>query len=235
MAFLQQVNPHLYYACLLGVLDLLTDDSSAYSAAMDFALVGMAWVVVSGLRMRTLREKVGVGIAMSMGTIAGVTSIVKATIFPSLSNGDITFTSASLHIWSMAEPSITIIAASIPMLRIIFTHARKLTTQKSTPKPGNANSGSGPSIGGGDRQQQNGPGTGSAPYVNNTGRPYGIPYANSFENSDETLMLEDLEPGHRLQAKARQLRIAEDEVIVEGVEPAQPASVLGSGRRFGRA
>lgn len=96
---------------------------------MDFALVGMAWFIVSRLHMRSTREKVGVGIALSMGMIAGAASIVKADIFPTLMNGDISYTSASLHIWSIAEPSITIVAASSPLIRVLFAHVAALTTR----------------------------------------------------------------------------------------------------------
>lgn len=101
-----------------------------YSAAMDFILVGVAWHVVSKLRaLRHLREKVGVGLAMSMGIVAGVSSVVKAAVLPQLiSGGDVTFVVVKSHICSMAEASTTIIAVSVPLLRILFSHVKNTTT-----------------------------------------------------------------------------------------------------------
>lgn len=155
---------------------------------MDIALVGMAWIVVSKLHMRSKREKFGVGVAMSMGIIAGATSIVKATIFPTLSDGDITFTSASLHIWSMVEPAITIIAASIPMLRIIFTHVKQMATQNST-RIGMGNSDYGPGTNG----RRKGSGSVSVVIVSNSDGPKRAPYVDKFQSSEEILMLESLQ------------------------------------------
>lgn len=97
---------------------------------MDFALVGMAWSVLGQLKMRTTRERVGLGIAMSMGVLAGITSIVKAAILPSLAGGDISFAAASLHIWSIAEPSVTIMAASIPLLRVLFAEVKQMRSTR---------------------------------------------------------------------------------------------------------
>lgn len=98
---------------------------------MDFALVGVAWYVVSGLHMRSWREKIGLGLAMSMGAAAGATSIVKAAVLPSLSGSDFTFTSPSLHVWSLAEPAVTIMAASMPLLRVLCLRVTQARTRPS--------------------------------------------------------------------------------------------------------
>lgn len=194
---------------------------------MDFALVGMAWGVVSRLRVRPRREKLGVGLAMSMGIIAGVTSIIKATIFPTIAKGDVTYTSASLHIWSIAEPSMTIIAASIPLLRILFTHARHLTTQKSGTHLALGKIGTGPS-GGGSETKRTGPGL--MRFSITRAGPYELPYANvdGFKSIEEIMMLEDLEEVARVQTgdslEVPQVEKADD----EGIELTRPASVLGS-------
>ena len=50
--------------------------NAAWCVAADFALALLPWKLVWGLRLR-LREKVGVGIAMSMGLLAGICAIVK--------------------------------------------------------------------------------------------------------------------------------------------------------------
>lgn len=173
---------------------------------MDIALVGMAWIVVSKLQMRSKREKFGVGIAMSMGIIAGATSIVKATIFPTLSDGDITFTSASLHIWSIVEPAITIIAASIPMLRIIFAHVKQMATQNST-RIGMGNPEYGPDTTNGRRK---GSGSVSVVTVSNNDGPRRTPYVDKFQSSEEILMLETLQAPHVRTENSSPPRVVED-------------------------
>jgi hypothetical protein len=50
--------------------------NAAWCVAADFALALLPWKLVWGLRLN-LREKVGVGIAMSMGILAGICAIVK--------------------------------------------------------------------------------------------------------------------------------------------------------------
>ncbi|KAF3767860.1 hypothetical protein M406DRAFT_252519 [Cryphonectria parasitica EP155] len=91
----------------------------AYAAAMDFTLVAMAWVLVSRLKLRTRGERIIVGIAMSMGVFAGAASIVKAVELPAISLPDYSYQFARVHFWSITEPSVTIIATSIPMLRVL--------------------------------------------------------------------------------------------------------------------
>lgn len=180
---------------------------------MDFALVAISWSVVSKLQMRSTREKVGLGVALSMGVVAGATSIVKAAILPTLAEGDITYTSASLHIWSIAEPSVTIMAASIPLLRVLFSHVRKMrtsanntntgsfatTTTTTTTRPGYGRS---RSLGGSVKHAT----VGSIPVLaakvvssggGGSSRPpyeyemYGVP--EEVETSDKSVMLDNLQ------------------------------------------
>ncbi|KAJ4390600.1 hypothetical protein N0V93_004196 [Gnomoniopsis smithogilvyi] len=193
------------------------DHFPAYSAAMDFALVGMAWIVVSRLQMRKRREKFGVGLAMSMGIIAGATSIVKAVIFPTLSNGDVTFTSASLHIWSMVEPSITIIATSIPLLRVIFTHVRHLATQSGSAHYGSGNADYRRSIAASANRRRKGSGSISTVTVSNSGGSNRTPYVDSSKDSDEIVMLESLHEVPLVEMEPRQTPEVED--VEEGANP----------------
>lgn len=185
---------------------------------MDFALVGMAWIVVSKLHMRNRREKFGVGLAMSMGLIAGATSIVKAVIFPTLSSGDITFTSASLHIWSMVEPSVTIIATSIPLLRVIFTQVRRMTTQNNSTQVGNGNTAYARSISGSEGRHK-GSGSVSFTTVNISGGSKGMPYVDSSNDSNEALMLENLPPVVPLEIETEHHQQPEAEDVAEGSKP----------------
>lgn len=50
--------------------------SGAWSAFSDFVLIGMSWVVVWSVKMRT-REKVGTALAMSIGAVSGGITIFR--------------------------------------------------------------------------------------------------------------------------------------------------------------
>ncbi|KAI3392869.1 hypothetical protein diail_5044 [Diaporthe ilicicola] len=96
---------------------VLTMFSAAYSAAADFALAVIPWVLIWKLQMN-IKEKIGVGICMSLGIVAGATSIMRCQKIPLLLTADFTFESGQLSIWSAAEIATTIMAASIPVLRL---------------------------------------------------------------------------------------------------------------------
>ncbi|EFQ35342.1 hypothetical protein CGRA01v4_13362 [Colletotrichum graminicola] len=92
--------------------------ASGYSALMDILLAMLPWPMILGLQMK-IQEKIGVGIAMSMGLLAGSTAIIKCTTLPSLLSGDFTYDGGQLAIWGTCETSVTIMAASIPVLRVL--------------------------------------------------------------------------------------------------------------------
>ncbi|KAL1858354.1 hypothetical protein VTK73DRAFT_7841 [Phialemonium thermophilum] len=95
--------------------------AAGYSAAADFLLALLPWRIIWSLQMKA-KEKFGVAIAMSMGIFAGATSVVKTMAIPALSSGDFTYHLTDLVIWGAAESAVTIIAASIPVLRTLFVH-----------------------------------------------------------------------------------------------------------------
>lgn len=67
--------------------------------------------------MRT-REKVAVGLAMSLGIFAGITAIVKTTFLVNLSKrSDFTFALPPLLMWAAAEDGLALVAASLATLR----------------------------------------------------------------------------------------------------------------------
>lgn len=61
--------------------------SGAYGAAMDFALALLPWKLLMVLQMRK-KEKIGAGLAMSMGVLAGIAAIVKTINLDKLHNGE---------------------------------------------------------------------------------------------------------------------------------------------------
>ncbi|GAB1309823.1 Rhodopsin domain-containing protein [Madurella fahalii] len=92
--------------------------SGVYSACMDFALAMLPWQFIWGLQMKQ-KEKIGVGIAMSMGVFAGITGLVKVSTIPKMLSNDFA-DGIDLWLWGNAETTVTIIAASIPMLRVMI-------------------------------------------------------------------------------------------------------------------
>ncbi|KAI1475589.1 hypothetical protein F4774DRAFT_421468 [Daldinia eschscholtzii] len=89
---------------------------SAYSGFMDFVLALLPWVIIRRLQM-SLKEKVGIAVAMSMGVFAGATAIVKSASLPVVNDDDFNYLGIELVTRSVAEIATTIIAASIPVLR----------------------------------------------------------------------------------------------------------------------
>lgn len=96
--------------------------AAAYSGIMDIVLAFLPWLTIRKLQMKKT-EKVGVAVAMCMGVFAGITAMVKTSQIPSLDTGDFTFYGAGLVIWGTAEGAVTIMAASIPILRVLIRQA----------------------------------------------------------------------------------------------------------------
>ncbi|KAM0329193.1 hypothetical protein ACHAQA_004492 [Verticillium albo-atrum] len=99
-----------------------------YSAALDFVLAFLPWQIIMGMSMRR-RERLGVAVAMSLGAIAGITAIVKAVLVVNMTSTDFTFDRVDLTIWTLTEPAASIMAVSIPVLRMLYheiksSHAR---------------------------------------------------------------------------------------------------------------
>jgi len=93
--------------------------AAGYSAAMEFILALLPWKIIWNLQMKR-KEKFGVALAMSMGIFGGATSVMKTISIPLLASADFTYASAPLVIWGAAESGVTIMAASIPVLRTLF-------------------------------------------------------------------------------------------------------------------
>ncbi|KAF4828196.1 hypothetical protein CGCTS75_v007571 [Colletotrichum tropicale] len=131
-------TPHLPVSCWrsedaisLGIF------GGFYSAASDFILALLPWKIVMGLQMRK-HEKIGVAIAMSMGVLAGVMGVMKAVqsiIMLDTSAPDLFWKICIMHVWAMAEPNVTIVAACIPVLRVLFRHIRS-TREAEYPSSG---------------------------------------------------------------------------------------------------
>ncbi|KAK0703955.1 hypothetical protein B0T26DRAFT_657548 [Lasiosphaeria miniovina] len=94
--------------------------SAGYSGAMDVVLALFPTVILWKWTM-SKRDKFGVIIAMSMGIVAGIASFVKCAMLPNLA-GDPSRSpdTVAVTIWGSAEGAITIMAASLPVLRALI-------------------------------------------------------------------------------------------------------------------
>ncbi|KAI8297734.1 hypothetical protein K4K59_003224 [Colletotrichum sp. SAR11_240] len=113
-------DPHTFQPCWSADSGLwMNMVGSIISALTDFILAMIPIKVVWGLQM-IKREKAGVAIAMGIGCLqvkANLTSVVSRRL-------------AVLSIWIHAEPNATIIAASIPVLRVLLRDARAYYARK---------------------------------------------------------------------------------------------------------
>ncbi|KAF4981519.1 hypothetical protein FZEAL_2704 [Fusarium zealandicum] len=103
--------------------------SAAYSALCDFVLAFLPWKMVFNLQMNRT-ERISVAIALSMGFFAGITGIMKAYqayVILDVRSSTYLYNQAVYWIWSMAEPNVTIVSASIPVLRGFVRNARNRT------------------------------------------------------------------------------------------------------------
>ena len=107
---------------------------------MDIVLAFLPWWIINR-RSLNRKERLGVLLAMSMGAFAGATSIAKTAFLPAIANADtsmLLFTlsnvftcllpavySVNLMILATAETAITIMAASIPVLRVLIKNTMK--------------------------------------------------------------------------------------------------------------
>ncbi|KAM0328130.1 hypothetical protein ACHAQA_005535 [Verticillium albo-atrum] len=108
--------------------------SAVYSALCDFILALLPWKMIFNLQMKR-SERLGIAIALSMGVIAGITGVMKAYTGYKLidvRNPDYLYNQAVYWVWSMAEPNVTIISASIPVLRGFVRNARIRTQSNPT-------------------------------------------------------------------------------------------------------
>ncbi|KAJ0373542.1 hypothetical protein COL26b_008263 [Colletotrichum chrysophilum] len=100
------------------------------SGLLDLALAAIPWMILmrptpaeesSGLTL-SKKEKIGVSVALSMGVLAGIAAFVKASYMRSVNDttGDFSHGGAQLAVWAAAETAITIMVATLPVLRVLL-------------------------------------------------------------------------------------------------------------------
>ncbi|KAH8645764.1 hypothetical protein BX600DRAFT_519342 [Xylariales sp. PMI_506] len=121
---------------------------ATWAALMDFSFACIPWKVLWGLQMKKV-ERIAIGIAMSLGFLAGITAIMRSVYTIQLYNMDISYDSVKAIVWTGVESTTTIVAASIPILRRFVSdrakasNALKLEPYSSRSKPGEERSKSG--------------------------------------------------------------------------------------------
>lgn len=98
--------------------------TAAYSGTTDIILALLPWKIILTLTLNK-KEKIGVLLAMSMGVFAGVASFAKITQLSAINKFDL-IDGIWLSVLATAESSITIMAASIPILRALFRHVNMI-------------------------------------------------------------------------------------------------------------
>ncbi|KAK8041673.1 hypothetical protein PG993_006196 [Apiospora rasikravindrae] len=112
--------------------------SSLYSSLADFVLALLPWKVLMDLQMRK-PERISLAIGMSFGVVAGVTGIMKAVQSVSTLDSrvpDFKYNLVIFWIFTLAEPNATIVAACVPVIRVLFKDARKRYYASESPSAG---------------------------------------------------------------------------------------------------
>ncbi|PKY01116.1 hypothetical protein P168DRAFT_284659 [Aspergillus campestris IBT 28561] len=107
-----------------NLVTILTTTSHAYSGLVDLALALIPWPWIWKLRMKK-REKFGIGISMSLGICAMGIAFLKAGNQHTIPTyRDYTYLAQALILCSIIEECVTILAGSMPSLRVLFVRMR---------------------------------------------------------------------------------------------------------------
>ncbi|KAM7206955.1 hypothetical protein V8F33_000054 [Rhypophila sp. PSN 637] len=137
-------NPTLDGYCWLDFQKVGLTVGSWFVVA-DFCFAALPWFVVWNLNMKR-KEKLLVACGLSLGVFAGVCGIVRTVALDGLNAKEYIHDTVGMLIWSATENTVTIMCASIPVLRPLYVTLRYGSRGD--------NSNSGPASGGlsGDRK-----------------------------------------------------------------------------------
>lgn len=118
-------NPYIGSACLpSSVMIRYSVFMGYFSALIDFAFVVLPWKMLWALQMKR-SEKVGVTLAMGMGTLAGIAAVAKTTVFPKVYSPEPNTAGLQVSAWGAFETAVSIMAASIPILRALVRQGQQ--------------------------------------------------------------------------------------------------------------
>ncbi|SPO04716.1 uncharacterized protein DNG_07401 [Cephalotrichum gorgonifer] len=122
-------NAILLYAQCTPIRRLFDELAEVYSGVGDIVLAMLPWKIVWKAKLFK-REKIGVLVAMSLGVFSGIMSFLKIISLGEIS--DVRSTTVDLKIFGIAELAVTIIAVSIPILRVFIRQGHRSYVSKSS-------------------------------------------------------------------------------------------------------
>ncbi|PKS05641.1 hypothetical protein jhhlp_008160 [Lomentospora prolificans] len=126
-------NPNVEGTCWDGnIIVAYNSWTAVWSGLADIALAVIPWWIISRAAMN-FKEQLGLLLCMSLGVFAGCTSIAKVITMKAITSNDMRCRAVNtppLNILGIAEAAVTIIAASVPVLRALI-RAPNLSNVKS--------------------------------------------------------------------------------------------------------
>ncbi|KAK4459330.1 hypothetical protein QBC42DRAFT_232002 [Cladorrhinum samala] len=142
-------HPEIEGTCWTTVtLERYQTFTSVYSGIMDIVLAILPWKIIWNLTINK-QEKVGALAAMSMGVFSGIVAFMKIISLSDIT--DSSSTTVDLKIFGTAEPAMSVVAASIPILRAFIrrgsvTKPQSIEFVQLSPIPEPSNGRSAPSV-----------------------------------------------------------------------------------------
>ncbi|KAF8862786.1 hypothetical protein BDZ45DRAFT_798959 [Acephala macrosclerotiorum] len=129
-------NPTLPHTCYLNFTTNAIF-SGSYTAGMDFVLAIFPWFVLWKLNMRR-KERLTIALGLSLGVFAGTCGIIRAVELQGIGGkSDYTYLTLPLILWGSTELLICILCASIPTLRPLYKHVRRIHSSNAPYELGN--------------------------------------------------------------------------------------------------
>ncbi|CAG8980608.1 hypothetical protein HYALB_00013763 [Hymenoscyphus albidus] len=120
-----------YYKLKFIYMGLFT---AGWSSLMDFVLALLPWHVLWSLNMKR-KEKYTVAIGLSLGVFAGACGIVRTILLQSLNAEEYIHDTVPMVLWSSTKLLVTIIYASVIVLRPLYVKIRRGSKADSSDEP----------------------------------------------------------------------------------------------------
>ncbi|KAI0476495.1 hypothetical protein GGR56DRAFT_475523 [Xylariaceae sp. FL0804] len=97
--------------------------TGAYSVVMDFAFAMLPMFIIWKLNMKVKEKRIVAG-GLSLGIFAGVCGIIRTKALTQLDASEYILDTLGLLLWSTTETVVTIICATVPVLRPLYSKMR---------------------------------------------------------------------------------------------------------------
>ncbi|CAG9978709.1 unnamed protein product [Clonostachys byssicola] len=120
--------------CYAGVWQARLTLIVGLSAFTDLYLAIYPATVLFKLQMN-IRKKIGLSVALGIGSVATIIAVTKCTRLPALAEVDFSYKTADLVIWLVGEGTTIIVASCIPLLQplVEFIFGRRALSSSSDP------------------------------------------------------------------------------------------------------